>query len=392
MSVVSNHLKGVVVVPCISDLIKYSEAESKRFNAIVYRGHLNTVSVCELIDFVNSNKVDFVMFRIKSDKLNELVKLNQAPFPYLVADTLLYYSCDLTQPGKNELKNKDIVFQKADLSDENLLNGMVEKIFDGYTNHYFVNPFLDKASILEGYKEWATNFLIEKNSKIVFIAKKHREVIAFMTCSLDEKVGKCEIVLNGVLPQFSGVGVYTDLLRFTKNYFQERNFRTIRVSTQSHNYAVQKAWVKESFYVTDAYNTVHINCLFNKTIIPKDSFTIEFSESDIERCIDFSGDDNLLHSSDCFARQKGFESRIAHGILLNSAISKHFGTINPGAGTIFLNYCYYFYQPIYLNRKYSVEISYPDYDRVKSCYLALVKVHDDNNEICAISYNNLLKK
>lgn len=211
--------------------LKYSPLESNRFNAIVYRGYIDRISAREIVEFIVENNIDHIIFRIKSDNLSEITKLNNTPFPYLTADTLLYYSCDLTKSYSRELKNKDIIFEECNTKDIKSLENLVGNIFVGYKNHYYSNPFLNKEGILDGYKEWATNYIIENNSKIVFKAIKKEEIIAFATCSFDKSTRICEGVLYGVLPQHSGGGIYSDLIRFTKNYFKERNFQTMIVST-----------------------------------------------------------------------------------------------------------------------------------------------------------------
>ena len=374
------------------ETLKYSPLESSRFNAIVYRGYIEKIFAREMVKFIVENNIDHIIFRIKSDNLSEITKLDNTPFPYVFADTLLYYSCDLSKSNIRELKNKDIIFEECNTNDIKLLENLVENIFVGYRNHYYTNPFLSKDNIIDGYKEWATNYIKENNSKIVFKVIKQEETIAFATCSFDKSTRICEGVLYGVLPQHSGGGIYSDLIRFTKNYFKERNFQTMRVSTQSHNYPVQKVWTKEEFLISESYNTIHINSLFNKSKLNKNKLIIEFNEDDIKNFIKISGDDNKLHTSDEFAKGKGFDSKIAHGVLINSVISKHFGKHNPGDGTIFMNYKYYFFNPIYPNRKYQIEISYPQYIRNKNRYLALVKIFDSNKNLCVLSYNNLLKK
>lgn len=65
--------------------------------------------------------------------------------------------------------------------------------------------------------------------------------------------------MYGVRRPASGGGVYGDLIRFTQAYFKNKGFRKMKVSTQVNNYAVQKVWGWEVFYIAEAYLTVHIN-------------------------------------------------------------------------------------------------------------------------------------
>ena len=85
---------------------------------------------------------------------------------------------------------------------------------------------------------------------------------------------------------------------------------------------------------------------------------------------------NRLYFDEELARSKGYEGRITHGAMIVSAISKYFGTEFPGEGTIFLRYSYKFMKPIYPDRKYKVEISFPFIDYENGLYKSLVKIED----------------
>jgi hypothetical protein len=62
----------------------------------------------------------------------------------------------------------------------------------------------------------------------------------------------------------AGRGVYTDIIRLTKEHFRRRGFARMLVSTQVQNLAVQKAWVREGFFMTEAVVTIHVNALLSR--------------------------------------------------------------------------------------------------------------------------------
>lgn len=369
----------------IHGLLSYSEAESNRFNANIYRGYLDYVPVKDLAAFIRDENIDFIFFRIKSEKLNEVNNLNQLPFPFLIADTLLYYSCNIIQAKKRDLRNKDMIFKKADLGDKTILNSLVDNIFAEYKNHYLANPFLEKNKIIEGYKEWVNSYLDDDKSKEVVLVKKNNKAIAFASCSCKEDDGICEIVLNGVLPQYTGRGIYTDLIRYLKSYFQERRYKTIRVSTQSHNHIVQKVWVKENYYLSESYNTVHINSFLNRTVIEKDSFSIAFDDIKLEEIFPFCMNKNEYQNSITFEGQDCFDQRIFFNNLLNALVAKHIRKHNLPYGLKNSSCSCYTYQPISLKHKYDAEISYPYCDIGKNNYLILLKIYD-NHVLCSVTY------
>ena len=136
---------------------------------------------------------------------------------------------------------------------------MVTRIFLGYRNHYNVNPLFN-IDLTEAYKEWARSFGDESaKPKNGWIVKRDCKPIGFATCSFENDY--CEGVLYGVIPEEAGGGIYSDLIRFTQNYYKHLEFKQMKVSTQVNNFAVQKVWSREGFIMTEAFLTVHVNSL-----------------------------------------------------------------------------------------------------------------------------------
>ena len=115
---------------------------------------------------------------------------------------------------------------------------------------------LDRAKITEGYIEWAINY-ISSEGKVNFIISESGIPCGFITCSYNND--EAEIILNGVLPQYSGKGYYTDMVRYVKQYFHTLNIPSLKVSTQIQNFTVQNVWSKEGLLLNKAYITIHLN-------------------------------------------------------------------------------------------------------------------------------------
>ena len=60
------------------------------------------------------------------------------------------------------------------------------------------------------------------------------------------------------------MGIYSDVVRFTQNYFKAIGMKKMWVSTQLQNYSVQKSWIEEGFYLKKSFETYHINTLLAK--------------------------------------------------------------------------------------------------------------------------------
>lgn len=70
------------------------------------------------------------------------------------------------------------------------------------------------------------------------------------------------------------------------------------------------------------------------------------TEDMIQQFADVSGDFNPLHLDEDYARETMFKGRIAHGILSAGFISKIFGTVMPGKGSVYISQTLRFLAPV----------------------------------------------
>lgn len=373
----------------MNNIIFKSEKESSRFSMNILRISMQDLNLKELNQAIIAHDTDLVILRIPSEKLSQVHKLSTLGFSYFQTDTLVYYYSNFDSYQPLQLKNTDLEFTEATAEDAGLLGNLVDVIFPGYTNHYNSNPYINKQNILEGYKEWVVDY-IGIQDKYVFLVKKHGKTIGFATCSVDDS--EAEGVLYGVIPEAAGGGIYSDIIRYTQQFMKNLGLKSMKVSTQVQNYAVQKVWSREGFYMAKSYATIHINSLLNYTTVPKANFDIYITDEDIKNYGNLSGDLNPVHFEDSFAQNLGFTKRIAHGLIANAEMSKYFGTDFPGNGTLFMAYYYKFLKPLYPNQNYNVTISVPFHDKAKNIYICLVKIHDRDGNLCLLSYNDLIKR
>ena len=78
--------------------------------------------------------------------------------------------------------------------------------------------------------------------------------------------------------------------------------------------------------------------------------------------------------------------------LINSIVSKYYLGEFPGNTTVITRNSNKFIKPIYFDRAYNIEISFPFVDNNSGIYKSLVKLLDSSGEICLFSYNELTKK
>ena len=86
------------------------------------------------------------------------------------------------------------------------------------------------------------------------------------------------------------------------------------------------------------------------------SITKKITLESIKTFAETVGDFNPLHFDDEFAKNEGFDERIAHGMLVGSLVSTVLGNKLPGPGTIYLGQSFNFIAPVYVNDIIRVQV------------------------------------
>lgn len=370
--------------------LNYSPIESKGLGLKVYRGVVDDINPEEILSTVLKENIDVVIMRIPAERQDSMARFQEIGIPYLIADTLVYYQVDLKKHKPRGPRNSDLEFIEFYPEHLEIMDKLVSEIFPAYKNHYTSNPLLS-VDLIEAYKEWARSYVTnEANRRCAWLVKREDRFIGFATCAFDGD--ESEIVLNGVVPSAAGAGVYGDLIKFIQHFFKNSGYSIMKVSTQVYNYKVQKVWSREGFVMKQSFLTVHLNCFMDASRVKKRVFDLIVSADDLSHYGTISGNMNRLHFDEEYAHSKGFEGRIAHELLVNAVISRYYGTEFPGDGTVFIGYSYKFLKPIYLDKPYTIEISFPFVNPEKGTYKSIVKILDSNGHICLFSYNDLIKK
>jgi 3-hydroxybutyryl-CoA dehydratase len=80
----------------------------------------------------------------------------------------------------------------------------------------------------------------------------------------------------------------------------------------------------------------------------RSSFTKTFTDEDVRRFVEITGDTNPLHVDDEFAATTRFGRRVLHGMLSASILSTMVGTRLPGTGAIYRAQTIRFLKPAYV--------------------------------------------
>lgn len=369
---------------------EFSELESIRFDLRVFRASGEVLDDRALFLSLLEQRADLLILRLPSPAGQMAARLNRFGVEVTHADTLVYYDVDLAGYEPKPLRNQNISFSEAAATDFETLDALVDEIFVDYKSHYHASPLLPPAQILAGYKEWARNHIASVDAQhITWVVRDGSRLLGFCCCAFDKATGESEGVLYGILPDAAGGGLYGDMIRYTQAHFKAQGSHRMKVSTQVHNYAVQKVWTREGFSMKQALDTFHVTCLFNRSLIEPIVAPLVVHSEDVARYAEISGDFNSLHFDDEAARAVGFSGRISHGMLYANWLSRHFGTATPGKGTIFLKNTIVFMKPVYPGVAHRISLRFPIVLE-NGFHRAVSELRDANEDICAISFSDLL--
>lgn len=111
--------------------------------------------------------------------------------------------------------------------------------------------------------------------------------------------------------------------------------------------------------------------------------TFRFSQKHVELFAEVTGDNNPIHLDADFASKTMFKRPIMHGFLGGSVLSKIFGTLFPGEGTIYLKQSMAFMRPMFVDTDYEVRMTVKDV--IKEKHRATIEVN-----IVAVNSNEIV--
>jgi hypothetical protein len=241
-------------------LLPYAPLESGRFGLKIHRGVLDDISGA-LADEIAASRMDVAIFRLPCEHQDQLMRMDTLGYPWQVADSLVYFACDLGRHTPHAPRNQELGFVAFTPDHDDAMDGLVAEIFSNYTNHYTANPLFSR-DLTTSYQEWARAYATDETTgRFAWLVDRGGAFIGFITCMLIDD--EAEIVLNGVIPGQAGGGVYSDMVRHVQRFFVGRDCTSIKVSTQGHNYIVQKVWTREGFVPTESFFTIHVNSLLS---------------------------------------------------------------------------------------------------------------------------------
>jgi len=130
------------------DAVGLSEVDSSRFGVSVARAHVTADNFSRVLEFCAAKKIRLLIARCATSELRVAQKLES--LGSLLADTLVYYSFDLSKRTIPEDFPRAVV-RKIVPGDEVHVERVATAAFQGYYGHYHADPNLDPKKCDEGY-------------------------------------------------------------------------------------------------------------------------------------------------------------------------------------------------------------------------------------------------
>jgi GNAT superfamily N-acetyltransferase len=239
----------------ISPHIFLSDIDKERFGIQTARALKVTLETLNYVmEFCNEHAVKFLIARCDADdtKTAQLMEFNG----FFITDTLLYYQCDMQAESQSFL-SPEVLVRPVCSGEEEMVKHLAAESFRGYKGHYHADPLLDRKKCDEAYSSWAYRLCTNGEfADQILVAELNGSLAGFIALKINiQEEG--QMVLNAVHPDAQGAGVYSALVSAAKEWCFHRGVKRITTSTQLPNRAVQKVWVRQGFWLTNAVYTFH---------------------------------------------------------------------------------------------------------------------------------------
>lgn len=119
---------------------------------------------------------------------------------------------------------------------------------------------------------------------------------------------------------------------------------------------------------------------------------ISFTQEDIIKFAEVSGDCNPIHINEQYAKSSIFGGTIVHGMLAASVFSKIFGTKYPGEGTIYLSQDLKFLAPVFPDLEYIARVEVTEIIKEKHNAVFSTTLVDGENHPCISGFAKIKHK
>jgi len=236
------------------ETVAFSEIDSERFGVRIARAHVVSDNLSRALDFCAAERIDLLVARCRTSDLEAAQGMESKGF--LLMDTLLYYSFDLT---KKEIPGDpcEVRVRRLLPGDEAEIPRVASAAFKGYLGHYHSDRRLDSVQCDEAYRSWAErSCTTDKAADEVLVAELGGKVAGFATLRLNSPQ-EVEGLLFAVAPESQGKGICRLFMIRSLQWCRAQGAKRMVISTQVTNVSMQKVWCRTGFEPSDSYYTFH---------------------------------------------------------------------------------------------------------------------------------------
>lgn len=238
----------------ISPAIFISDIDTERFGIITARViGLTSEELPSVLDFCSKKKVKLLIARCDMANLEAAQSMEKNGF--LLMDTLVYYSFDLTKQ-KVPLDKGLVIVRPIRIGEEHEMLLVARESFRGYFGHYHADKRLNKSKCDEVYVDWARKSCAARDSGNFLVAEVEGRIAAFGVLKMNNSE-EGEYFLGGIHPDFQGRRIYHSFLYKAVEWFLSRGAQKMLLSTQLQNISVQKGLIRFGLEITKGYYTYH---------------------------------------------------------------------------------------------------------------------------------------
>lgn len=243
------------VTPSERPVVSLSAIDTEHFGVRVARtSHLTLDTLPDINCFCEKEAVVLLIARCSVAQLELLQNLLRAGFELM--DTLVYYVHDLARIPQR-ITREDVHVRSIVPGEENQVKALAADIFRGYQGHYQADKKLNPFQCEQIYQSWAYRACMFRDvADEVLVADVDGCLQGFITLKMNSST-EAEGGLFGVSTPVRGSGIAPALMCRALDWCRAKDLEKMVISTQIHNIASQKVWVRVGFEPSHAFYTLH---------------------------------------------------------------------------------------------------------------------------------------
>jgi 3-hydroxybutyryl-CoA dehydratase len=263
-----------------------------------------------------------------------------------------------------------MIIEKTKTTIHQLTNLISEKLINTDSYGVFPTSLQLQKEVIKSYRIF--QYTYQNTITHLFLAQVKEQDNTFVSIynfTADQKLNESQLYnfidfcFQKLISQKLSAEIYDDKKSMLSSYLKmgfeiEGLFKKHILIKSKKRDVYRLALTKENFdkYIKNTIPKVLNGEKFNINIGDKYTENRIITQKDIELFAQVSDDQNPIHLDETYAKDQGFNSTIAHGILSASFISKILGMDFPGNGSIYLSQDLKFIKPIYPYKNIRIEL------------------------------------